>query len=239
MNNFLAFSFSWVLENLNLIIILTFAGYGVYGLFKGFFGQLAGALATLIAIIIATMFSKALYSVVVKATPVDDFFLEKFSLWANNRFPSLKSVDAGKLSETVSSLPFPSIVKNTLNSLAGTADGGTVDLCMAVAQTFANYATLIICFVILFIAVKLILFFFRKMAKQLRTFTGFRLTDSAFGICLSLFQAFRFFSGIFFVVNFIPFSFMDTLKGAVADSSLATLITNYNLYAWLFGLIQL
>ncbi len=235
----LLFSFSSILENLDLILIALFIAFGIWGAIRGMFKQLAGSLATIVAIICAAIFCKAVYNLLIKIP----LFNENFYNWiygiATKTFSSFSEISASDIPTAVESLPFVSAVKNTILNYSAGDVNLKIDLNIYIARAISNYIVLAFSFILIFVLIKLIFMFLRKLGSKLREIEGIRKVDTLLGAIFGLLGLFRKLSFLLFIIKIIPFTFIEGIKGYISESYIATFITNYNVVEWILSLIKL
>lgn len=235
----LLFSFSLIFENLDLILIALFIAFGVWGAIRGMFKQLAGSIATIVAIICAAIFCKAVFNLLIKIPLFNENFYNFIYGISNKTFSSFREISASDIPSAVDGLPFVATIKETILEYSKGDASVKIDLNIHIARAVTNYIVLAFSFLLIFILIKIIFMFLRKLGERLREFEGIKKADSILGAIFGLFGLFRKLSFILFIIKIIPFTFIDGLKGYIAQSYLATFITNYNLIEWILSLIQL
>ncbi len=231
--------FNWVLNNLDLVLILLILGFSAIGAFRGFFAQLGGTLTTIIGIIVAIFLSKGLMALLCKFTNFDDALYNSFIQFINNKYSFLSSVELSKLETTVTSLPFPEAVRNSVLNFCNSQNASVVNVGEALATYLAQYAILLICFIIIFILVKLGFFLLRRFGENLREIEIVRKVDTVLGAFLAVFSLYRKLSLIFLIISIIPFGFLHGLSVAVSSSHIATFITNFNFFGFVLSLVEI
>ncbi len=238
MNNLL-FSFSSIWENLDLILIALFIAFGIWGAIRGMFKQLAGSLATIVAIICAAIFCKAVYNLLIKIPLFDEHFYNWIYSLSTKTFSSFSEISASDIPSAVESLPFVSTVKNTILDYSAGDVNLKIDLNIYIARAISNYIVLAFSFILIFALIKIIFMFLRKLGSKLREIDGIRKVDGILGAILGLFGLFRKLSFVLFIIKIIPFTFIEGIKGFISESYIATFITNYNVVEWILSLIKL
>lgn len=237
--NALLFNLSAVYDNLELILVLAFLSFALYGYVRGFFAQLGGSISTMVALIVAVLFSKLPFAFIQNNTSVCQSAKLWISSGVESMFPALSNLSTQNVAAEVSTLPFPDIVKDTIVSYATKSGQSVVNLNDYVSTALADYLVLALCFALTFFAVKTLFLILKIIGEKLRKYEAVRKADSLLGAFISCFKLFRKLSFALFIIYLLPFNFLGDIKQAVANSVIATFIKDYNLFEWLLSLAQL
>ncbi len=231
--------FNWILSNLDLVLLALILGFAVYGAIKGFFAQLVGAITTVVALIVATMFAKPFMNLVINYTPIDSYLQTSFSAYVSNHFPALNSVNIENVASVVEKLPFPDVIKNSVLNFCSTQTSSIINVGEILASFIAKYLILLVCFIILIAVIKLLFLLLRKLGENLREIDIVRSIDNTLGAFLAIFKLYRRLSLIILIISILPLDFAINLQNAVNGSYIATFISEFNLYSWILSILQL
>lgn len=228
---------NWILENLNLIIILFILTFVIFGMIRGFFAQLEGFIVTITAFIFASIFAKPLLNFFSEKTSLVSNLSQSISQFISNSFPPLSSIEMSTVNDSLASLPLPANVVSSIQRSLDLSQSESINLCDVIGGSLAGYIVLALCYFAVFIAVKIIFKFIRIFAVFIRRIQLLKLTDIILGAALGFIKSILIIYAVTFLINLLPFSWLESIKQAIDSSFVLKFMSEHNLFSWLIGMI--
>lgn len=205
---------------LNLIIIALFIVFLIYGIIKGFIGQLFGFIGTVAAFIVAALLCGTVVNIVKANTAIDE---------------SLQSAISGVLPNIDQSViaGYPAF----LQAIFAPILDGSASAVDTVAATLTNLIMSIVAFLIIVALIKLVFIILASVLKNVirKTFLG--VIDKLLGAVLGLIKGLLFVSSVLFVVEIALVPTIPSVAEAVEQSAIAKFLMDFNIYGLIFKMI--
>lgn len=235
----LLFQFSDLIKLTDVFVIIFFFVLLVIGKKKGFINQIIGFVAIIASVVLGLIFAKPLFNYLQANTTWFNSLESFLKSWATETFPELSSINAENLSGLVTTLPFPSAVKQTILNYASNSEQTTVNLCEIIAQTLFRYIGISACFLVISIATRLVFIILKKLLNILKAVTLIRWMDELLGITLMLLKGLAVLYVVCFIINMLPVSGFELARQIISQSFILRNLTNYNLFAYILSFIRI
>ena len=211
----------------DIIIIAFLALCIVYGLIRGCFSQIVALLGGFAALILAFVFCKPLAELVIKNT---NWLTSLAAKVADTLHLPDTEVEAQEITAALSDLSLPVFVKSSVQELVEKLNVATVNVGQVVSQTIARYIIIDLAFVLIWLLVKIASKVLKKIAKGLKKTRLIGPIDRVLGSLIALLRGLILLYILLFLLNLLPFEFLNAARDAVAISAVAGFLTKYNLF---------
>lgn len=210
----------------NLIIIGIIVVFLFIGFIKGFFSELLGIVGSVLSIVLAAVFCNALADFLIDKTEIFD--------WLKNGIASVFPSDIS----SIEGLNLPEFIVNLINSYLSSDDG--ITLAEAISTTISKLIISFASFFIILLAVKLVVFILSKVLKALAdSIKVIGVTNRLLGALLGIIKGLLIVCGALYLIEIIPFEFMNGVRELVDQSVLAQFFIKYNIYVLIFAIIRI
>ena len=207
----------------SLVILGLFLIFIIVGLVKGFFRQLFGFIGTIASFVLAALFCGKLVDYLVANT---DFYVS-----VKGFFESFLHIDP---SATMESLDLPDFIRTFVEQYLAECGG---ELSEALSSSLARLTLLFGSFLAIALAVKIVCFILGKIFNSIaKSFSLVNAVNRALGAVLGLVKGYLFVCAVLFLIELIPFEFMNAIKEQIALSPVASVILSFNVYGLIFSL---
>lgn len=103
-----------------------------------------------------------------------------------------------------------------------------------VCPVFGYYIVMAISFIILFVGLKILLYFLKKIIDQLRNFRLIGIPDTLLGLALGIIEAIIFINIAITIIGVIPIDFFQNIIFEIENSLLTGLISKINVFELIF-----
>ena len=210
----------------NLIIIGIIVVFLFIGFIKGFFSELLGIVGSVLSIVLAAVFCNALADFLIDKTEIFD--------WLKNGIASVFPSDIS----SVEGLNLPEFMVNLINSYLSSDDG--ITLAEAISTTISKLIISFASFFIILLAVKLVVFILSKVLKALAdSIKVIGVTNRLLGALLGIIKGLLIVCGALYLIEIIPFEFLNGVRELADQSVLAQFFIKYNIYVLIFAIIRI
>ncbi|MBR1891136.1 MAG: CvpA family protein [Clostridia bacterium] len=210
----------------NLIIIGVIVVFLFIGFIKGFFSELLGIVGSVLSIVLAAVFCNALADFLIDKTEIFD--------WLKNGIASVFPSDIS----SIEGLNLPEFIVNLINSYLSSDDG--ITLAEAISTTISKLIISFASFFIILLAVKLVVLILSKVLKALAdSIKVIGVTNRLLGALLGIIKGLLIVCGALYLIEIIPFEFLNGVRELVDQSVLAQFFIKYNIYVLIFAIIRI
>lgn len=210
----------------NLIIIGIIVVFLFIGFIKGFFSELLGIVGSVLSIVLAAVFCNALADFLIDKTEIFD--------WLKNGIASVFPSDIS----SIEGLNLPEFIVNLINSYLSSDDG--ITLAEAISTTISKLIISFASFFIILLAVKLVVFILSKVLKALAdSIKVIGVTNRLLGALLGIIKGLLIVCGALYLIEIIPFEFLNGVRELADQSVLAQFFIKYNIYVLIFAIIRI
>ena len=210
----------------NLIIIGIIVVFLFIGFIKGFFSELLGIVGSVLSIVLAAVFCNALADFLIDKTEIFD--------WLKNGIASVFPSDIS----SIEGLNLPEFIVNLINSYLSSDDG--ITLAEAISTTISKLIISFASFFIILLAVKLAVFILSKVLKALAdSIKVIGVTNRLLGALLGIIKGLLIVCGALYLIEIIPFEFLNGVRELADQSVLAQFFIKYNIYVLIFAIIRI
>ena len=214
------------------VILLIIAIFMIVGAVKGFLGQIFGFIGGLAALILAIILCRPVANIIFSNTTWMDGLALKIADVFN--LPDTE-VEAQNLTAALTEMNYPGFMQDSIVKLAESMNEATVNLSIVISQTIAKFIIIALCFIALFILIRLGVLLLKGLSKALTQLPVIGTVDKILGLVLGFLKGLLLVYVLMFLLSIIPLEFLDVARTAVAESPVATFFAKYNLLAMLLA----
>jgi len=218
----------------DIIIIVLLLLFLIIGFASGFFKQLVGVLGGMVALVAAFLLCKPAANLIFENT---EWMPSLANVIADALHLPDTTVEAQNITSALIDVNVPGFIKTSVIDIAEKLNEATVNISVIVSQTIAKYIIIIACFFLILILVKILSKFLKGLANHIKNIPVIGIVDRILGLVLGLIRGVLLVYMLLFLIDLLPFSFLDTVKTAISSSGIANFMIQHNIFIMLFSLI--
>lgn len=209
----------------DIVIIVILLIFLIVGISKGFMKQVFGLIGTIAAIIIAVLLCRSLADFVISHTSLKATIAPAIAGFLG--LPEAL-VDAETASASLQESGMPGFLIEALQNYMAQLNETTFNLSVIVSEALAEYLIVFICFIVIFIGVKLLTLILKGIAAMLQKITLIKIIDKIAGAAVGLFKGLLIVYSLLYLINLLSFDFMAVIQQTINESVLANFLSKYN-----------
>ncbi|MBP5372928.1 MAG: CvpA family protein [Clostridia bacterium] len=209
----------------DIVIIAILLIFFIVGMVKGFLKQALGLVGTLAAFIIAFYFCRQLADFIIANTTF------KAQLAAGIAdFLGLPDtmVEAENATAALADTNLPAFIISAIDTYIQDLNETTVNISVVVSEALSEYIIVFASFIVIFIGVKIASLLLRLLTSMVKKIKAVKFVDKLIGAAVGLVQGLLIVYTLLYLVDILTFDFMVPVQEAVANSQLATYLSEYN-----------